>query len=79
MALLTLYYRQDCHLCEDFLAQLQELIADQPHTLILVDVDSNPDFHRDFGGKVPVLTGTYGELCHYELDRQSILRYLSSG
>lgn len=79
MAALTLYYREGCHLCEDFFAQLHELINGQSHTLTLVDVDSNPDLCRDFGSKVPVLIGTHGELCHYELDRQSLLSYLSTG
>jgi hypothetical protein len=78
MAALTLYYRQNCHLCEDFLAQLQDLINGQSHTLTLVDVDSNAELRRDFGSKVPVLIGTHGELCYYELDRQSLLGYLSS-
>ena len=79
MASLTLYFRQGCHLCEEFFTQLQELLEGQAHTLNLVDVDSNPDVRRKFGDKVPVLSGEHGELCHYELDRQSLLRYLSTG
>lgn len=79
MATLTLYYRQGCHLCEDFIAQLHELISGQPHILTLVDVDSDPGLIRDFGGKVPILFGTHGELCHYELNRQLLHSYLSTG
>ena len=51
----TLYTREDCHLChiaEDDLAELQKEI---PHHLVVVDIDQDPDLQRLFGHKVPVV------------------------
>jgi uncharacterized membrane protein len=56
----TLYTREDCHLChvaEDDLAQLHKEI---PHHLTVVDIDKDPDLQRLYGHKVPVVvTGPF--------------------
>ncbi len=42
-----------------------------------VDVDADPALTAHYGGKVPVLVGEEGEICHYFLDRAALERYLS--
>ncbi len=77
---LTLYVREGCHLCEDFLVQLQNLLAGHTDTtLTLVDVDRDPQTASLFGLKVPLLVAPEGELCHYELDQVAVRVYLSTG
>jgi len=54
----TLYTREDCSLChiaEDDLAELQK---DVPHTLVVVDIDQDPDLQALYGHKVPVITAS---------------------
>jgi len=53
---LTLLHREDCGLCEEFAAQLQQLsatLALPPLELRLVDTD--PELQRRYGWKIPVL------------------------
>lgn len=76
---LTLYYRLDCGLCEDFLRELQQQLGGRNCSLQQVDVDTDPELTRRYGSRVPVLVGSGRELCHYELDRVALDNYLSTG
>jgi uncharacterized membrane protein len=52
---ITLYHREDCHLCDEvevFLNSIQEVF---PHRLTKVDINQNPDLDRRFGQEIPVL------------------------
>lgn len=51
----TLYSRDDCHLCEQAKADLDSLQSEIPHTLKVVDVDSDAKFRKEFGIEVPVV------------------------
>jgi len=51
----TLYSRDDCHLCDVARADLDELQAQIPHKLIVIDVDSSKDLQREYGFEVPVI------------------------
>lgn len=75
-AVLTLYSRTWCHLCEDMLAGLQVLQARQPFDLAVLDVDSDPALEKRFGEWVPVLMHGDHELCHYHLDTAAVTDYL---
>jgi uncharacterized membrane protein len=55
MIKVTLYSRQDCHLCEQAKADLKALNARLPHQLVEIDVDSSPELRRAFGFEVPVV------------------------
>lgn len=76
---LTLYYREGCHLCEDFLAHLQPLLTGVDCQLQLIDVDTDPRLIQEYGLKVPVLAGAAGEICHYEVNPVAVHTYLSRG
>jgi uncharacterized membrane protein len=51
----TLYSRQDCHLCEQAREALNSLQSVVPHRLIVVDVDSSLKLKREYGFEVPVI------------------------
>jgi uncharacterized membrane protein len=51
----TLYSRQDCHLCEQAHQDLDTLQSIVPHHLKIVDVDSSLKLKREYGFEVPVI------------------------
>ncbi len=51
----TLYSRQDCHLCELAQEALNALQTAVPHHLNVIDVDSDPKLQKEFGFEVPVI------------------------
>jgi uncharacterized membrane protein len=56
----TLYTRDDCHLCEQAHLDLKSLQAEIPHDLVIIDVDDNKDLQRAYGFEVPIVeTGPY--------------------
>jgi uncharacterized membrane protein len=56
----TLYTRDDCHLCEQAHLDLKSLQSELPHRLVIIDVDGNKDLQRAYGFDVPVVeTGPY--------------------
>lgn len=82
MALLTLYGRSWCHLCDDMHQALLPLQADLGFELECWDVDSDPELEARFDELVPVLTarpaagqGEEVELCHYHLDEAAVRSY----
>ena len=55
MISVTLYSREDCHLCDQARQYLEELSAEIPHNLTEIDVDGNADLRRAYGFEVPVV------------------------
>ncbi len=51
----TLYLRENCHLCETTKADLASLQAEIPHRLVEVDIDGNRDLLVAYGLEVPVV------------------------
>ena len=64
------YTREDCPLCDEFVAELSNLGL----RFELRDVDDDPTALRRFGLKVPVLTCDGSVVCHGSLDRTAALR-----
>jgi hypothetical protein len=64
------YTRDDCPLCDEFVAELSQL----PLVFELRDVDDDPVTRRRYGLKVPVLTCDGSVVCHGRLDRAAALR-----
>lgn len=66
---LTLYVREGCHLCEQFLMELSlEIGPAALEQLAIVDVDSDPELASRYGLRVPVLAFGAGVLCEGVLD-----------
>ncbi|MDE2598564.1 MAG: glutaredoxin family protein [Rhodocyclaceae bacterium] len=87
---LTLYWREYCHLCHDMLAQLlalheqlrTETGAGPLFEVEIRDVDADPVLEARYDELVPVLTADAGkdaekELCHYFLNPDSVRAYLA--
>ena len=55
MLTVTLYTRNDCHLCDQTKEDLESLQEKYPHRLVEVNVDSDPAIQKMFGEKVPVV------------------------
>ncbi|MGQ0429615.1 MAG: glutaredoxin family protein [Gammaproteobacteria bacterium] len=70
------YTREQCELCDDFIAELAPLLAVRGATFARADVDADPVAKRRFGLKVPVLTYDGSVVCHGRLDRDAVSRLL---
>ena len=70
---LTLYSRYGCHLCEDMIEQLNELMPDHAFELDVIDIDDDPDLVSRFNDLVPVLMREEHEICRYFLDQKTLL------
>lgn len=72
---LVVYTRRGCHLCEVLIEELEPLIRGRAR-LELRDVDSDEDWRREYGLRVPVLEAAGRTLCEFRLDRASVLAFL---
>jgi|TARA_B100001964_G_C14140713_1_gene557293 hypothetical protein len=70
---LLLYMRRNCHLCEDMVEQLEELQVTHRFSIEQRDVDKNLLWKKEYGDRVPVLVSGQTVICHYYLDRKSLL------
>ena len=73
---LTVYSRNNCHLCEEMIAGLRELQARFRFELRIVDADGDPELTRRYGASVPVLAHRERELCCHFLDRAAVTEFL---
>ncbi len=75
---LNLYYRQNCHLCEDMWAHLQELRKEYAFQVVTIDIAGHAELEARHGTRIPVLETAEGrELCNYYLDERGLLDYLN--
>lgn len=77
-ALLTLYSRTWCHLCEQMLDELRPLADAFGATVEVVDVDGDPELVARYDELVPVLVCNGVELCHYRLDGERVRAVLAA-
>lgn len=60
MITVTLYTRPGCHLCEQAKTDLAALQSQIPHTLLEVDIESDPALQKKYLAEIPVVeTGLY--------------------
>jgi len=72
---LVVVSREGCDLCQEMLHSLAELERTQAiPPVTIVDVDTNPEWQRRFGLKVPVLLLDGSAICHYTLNSKELLR-----
>ena len=64
---LVVYTRRGCHLCEVLVEQLLEELGDGAAPL-LRDIDTNPEWRREYDTRVPVLEYNGEWVCDYQLD-----------
>jgi len=73
-----MYYREGCHLCEDMEQQLFELLDPNGFSLHLIDIDEDPELHKAYNARVPVLLCLETELCEHFLDLEAVKGALAS-
>ncbi len=56
-ATVTVYSRENCHLCEEALETVRRVAADvrRPVDVETVDVDADPDLREEYGERVPYM------------------------
>lgn len=74
---LTLYYRENCHLCESFRLALLALQQEMDFDLDEIDIDRDTDLVFRYDALVPVLSLGEREICHYFLDEAALREALS--
>ena len=72
MLTVTLYMREDCHLCEQAKADLESLQEEFPHRLVEVDIDSDSALQQKYLVEIPVIeVGPYRLKAPF--DRQKLM------
>lgn len=67
MSHVVVYSRQGCHLCEEAIAVVERLVT-PPHTVEVVDIDTDPALVDAYTIRVPVVTVDGDEVAQYQLD-----------
>jgi uncharacterized membrane protein len=55
MIRVTLFSKENCSLCTQVISDLQDLQNKIPHTLIVIDVETDDDLRREYAHRVPVI------------------------
>ena len=74
---LTLYSRQGCHLCEDFLEALSPLIRGRARVDV-TDIDTDPELVATYGVRVPVLCDGETLICEAFVDARAVREHLDA-
>ena len=74
---LTLYYRENCHLCESMRLAMMKLQKKIDFNWIEVDIDRDIDLIREYDIRIPVLTFKEQEICHHFIDEPAIRRLVT--
>ena len=72
----TLYVREGCHLCDEFLVDLSLELGPAYRELSVVDVDHDPGLAARYGLRVPVLEVAGEVACEGRYDATRVRRAL---
>jgi glutaredoxin len=70
----TLYGKPGCHLCDDARAVVERVRSEHPFELREVDVSLDPELHRAYGERIPVLEVDGEELFEFFVDEAELRR-----
>lgn len=78
-ASVTVYTREDCHLCDEAIGTIERVAAatDREVDLAVVDVDEDPDLREEYGDRVPYVFVDGSPAFKYRVDEfelRSMLR-----
>jgi glutaredoxin len=76
MALVTLYGKPGCHLCDDARAAVERVRAERSFELREVDVTLDPTLYREYGERIPVLAVDGEELFEFYVEEAVLLERL---
>jgi glutaredoxin len=68
VAVLTVYGKPGCHLCDDARAAVREVLAGRDVGLREIDVTLDPVLERRYGERIPVVALDGEELFEYVID-----------
>ena len=74
MALVTVYGKPGCHLCDDARAIVERVRTEHPFELREVDVSLDPVLFRDYGERIPVVEVDGEELFEFHVDAAALAR-----
>jgi glutaredoxin len=74
----VLYGKPGCCLCDEARAAVAEVRARHPFELEEVDVSIDPELHRAYGERIPVLALDGDELFEFHVDAGELARRLQS-
>jgi glutaredoxin len=72
MAVLTLYGKPGCHLCEEARDAVRAASAGREVELVEVDITLDPSMERDFRERIPVLALDGEELFEFFVDQGAL-------
>ena len=78
MRRVVLYGKPGCHLCDEARAVVAAVRARQPFDLEEVDVSTDPELHRRYGERIPVLALDGDELFVFHVEADELARRLQS-
>lgn len=73
-----LMFREYCSLCHQMRDVLRPFQEEWGFQLEVIDVDEFPELEQKYNDLVPVLLHNDIEICHWHLDENKLLAYLSS-
>ena len=74
----VVYSRKGCHLCEVVKESLSKLSRRGGFTWREIDVDTDPDLHRQYNDEVPVVFINGRKAFKYHMDEKEFLRKLAN-
>ncbi|HEU4978752.1 MAG TPA: glutaredoxin family protein [Solirubrobacteraceae bacterium] len=78
MALVTVYTRDGCHLCEDALAALVRLRGELGFDLEALDIEADDALQKAYLERIPVIALNGEELYDFFLDEADLRRRLGA-
>ena len=75
--MVTLYGKAGCHLCDDARVVVERVRADHRFELREVDIALDPELHRAYGERIPVLEVDGEELFEFFVDEDALRARLS--
>jgi len=71
-ALITLYGREGCHLCDEALALLRPLAAEHAARVEVIDIEADDELHRRYLERIPVICLDGEELYDFFVDERDL-------
>ena len=77
--ILTLYSRENCHLCEDMIIQLQTMTQKYSFSLNIIDIDRTDEHLQKYNTSIPFLCfedeNKSIEICKYFFDEDALASF----
>ena len=76
LPVITLYSRNDCHLCDVAKGRIQSAGRRVPFQLEIVDIDGDPELVARYNDRVPVVHVNGEEVFSYRVNERALVRKL---